>query len=144
MISGATGNGPGSVGMTVAANPGGARSGTLTIAGQTFTVNQLAPAPLPCTYSLNPTSASFSALGGAGSITVTAAAGCAWSATNNASWISFTTGTSGNGNGAVGFLVLPNVGAARTDVISIGGQSFSVTQAGVGLSGAGQTPTVTK
>ena len=40
--SGATGTGTGSVVLTIGANPGTARSGTATIAGQTFTVNQLA------------------------------------------------------------------------------------------------------
>jgi hypothetical protein len=39
--SGATGTGSGSAVLTIAANPGNARSGTATIAGQTFTVNQL-------------------------------------------------------------------------------------------------------
>jgi hypothetical protein len=38
--SGATGTGNGSVTLTIAANPGAARTGTATIAGQTFTVNQ--------------------------------------------------------------------------------------------------------
>jgi hypothetical protein len=40
--SGATGTGSGSAVLTIAANPGTGRSGTATIAGQTFTVNQLA------------------------------------------------------------------------------------------------------
>jgi uncharacterized protein (TIGR03437 family) len=43
--SGNTGSGNGPVGFTVAANTGGARSGTMTIAGQTFTVNQSAVNP---------------------------------------------------------------------------------------------------
>ena len=44
ITSGASGSGNGSVGYSVAANTGAARSGTLTIAGQTFTVNQAAGA----------------------------------------------------------------------------------------------------
>lgn len=40
ITSGPSGTGNGSVGYTVAANTGGARTGTLTIASQTFTVNQ--------------------------------------------------------------------------------------------------------
>ena len=49
---GATGGtGSGSVSYSVAANTGSARSGTLTIAGQPFPVNQAA-APAPCTYTL--------------------------------------------------------------------------------------------
>jgi hypothetical protein len=42
ITSGASGSGNGSVGYSVAANTGAARSGTLTIAGSTFTVNQAA------------------------------------------------------------------------------------------------------
>src|SRR5579864_1055709 len=43
--SGASGAGNGPVGFTVAANSVAARSGTLTIAGQTFTVNQASATP---------------------------------------------------------------------------------------------------
>lgn len=45
ITAGATGTGPGSVSYSVAANSGAGRSGTLTIAGQTFTVNQGVAAP---------------------------------------------------------------------------------------------------
>jgi len=41
IASGASGTGNGTVSFTVAANTGGARTGTLTIAGQTFTVSQM-------------------------------------------------------------------------------------------------------
>jgi hypothetical protein len=46
VTSGASGTGNGPVGYTVAANTGGARTGTITIAGQTFTVNQAAAVPV--------------------------------------------------------------------------------------------------
>jgi uncharacterized protein (TIGR03437 family) len=42
LTAGATGTGNGTVNYTVAANPGATRTGTLTVAGQTFTVTQLA------------------------------------------------------------------------------------------------------
>ena len=45
VTSGASGTGNGTVGFTVAANTGAARNGTLTIAGQTYTVNQNAGTP---------------------------------------------------------------------------------------------------
>ena len=127
VTSGASGSGNGAVSIAIAANTGAARSGTVTIASRTFTVTQAAPAPT-CTYQLNPPSASLSALGGTGSISVTAPAGCAWTATKSAAWLAFTTEASGNGNGSVGFLVLPNIGAARSDTIAIGGQAFTVNQ----------------
>jgi len=40
VTAGASGSGNGTVNFTVADNPGGDRTGTLTIAGQTFTVTQ--------------------------------------------------------------------------------------------------------
>ena len=42
ITSGASGNGNGTIIFTVAANSGAARTGTITVAGQTFTVNQAA------------------------------------------------------------------------------------------------------
>ncbi len=65
--SGASGNGNGTVNYSVQANPGAQRTGTLTIAGQTFTVTQAA-APPP-TISLSPASLSV-AVGGSQSLTV--------------------------------------------------------------------------
>jgi hypothetical protein len=131
VTSGAAGTGNGTVGVTAAVNGGtAARSGTLTIGGQTVTVSQSAPAPTPsCTYAINPTSASIAALGGLGTITITAPSGCAWTASNSASWISFSTAANGSGDGSVGFVVLPNLGAARSDTISVAGQTFTVNQA---------------
>jgi hypothetical protein len=131
VTAGASGTGNGSAGYTAAANTGPARSGTLTVAGNTFTVNQAAPPTPTCTYTLSASSASLSALGGAGSVGITAPAGCAWTATTSASWITVTSGASGTGNGTVGFLLLPNLGAARSDSILIGGQTFTVNQAAV-------------
>jgi all-beta uncharacterized protein/BACON domain-containing protein len=127
--SGASGNGNGSVGFSVAANTGSsARSGTLTVAGQTFTVNQAAPAP-SCTYSISPPSQNVSDAASSGSVTVTTTAGCAWTASSNASWLSITSGASGNGNGSVGFSVAANTGGARSGTLTIAGQTFTVNQA---------------
>jgi hypothetical protein len=142
VTSGASGNGSGAVGLSATFNPGAARSGTVTIAGQTFTLTQNAPAPVQCTYELNPSSASIPALGGAGSFAVGAPPGCAWSASNNASWISFTSSSSGSGSGSVGFLVLPNLGGARSGAIVVSGQTFTISQAAV-LPASGQTFTIT-
>ena len=50
ITSGASGNGNGTVTFTVAANSGAARTGTITIAGQTFTVNQAASATFRKTF----------------------------------------------------------------------------------------------
>ena len=131
ITSGVGGSGNGSVSFTVDANTGIARSGTLTIAGATFSVTQAAGA-LACSYAINATSQSMGAGGGPGtSVTVVAADGCAWSATSNASWIAIATGASGSGNGTVTFTVAANVGGERSGTLTIAGQTFTVTQAGV-------------
>jgi ABC-type arginine transport system ATPase subunit len=43
-----------------------------------------------------------------------------------------TSGTSGTGNGSVAFLILPNLGATRSGTITVAGQTFTVTQDGLG------------
>jgi hypothetical protein len=120
-----SGSGNGTVFYSVAANTGAARTGTATIAGQTFTVNQAAG----CTYSIAPTSTSISADVSNASVQVTAPTGCGWTATSNNSWISITANSSGSGNGTVFYSVAANTGAARTGTATIAGQTFTVNQA---------------
>jgi hypothetical protein len=129
ITSGALGLGGGTVAFNVAANGGAARTGSLTIAGQTFSVLQAA-APPPCTFSIAPTSQSIGAAGGNGSaVSVTAGAGCAWTASSNAAWLTITSGASGAGNGSVGFTVASNSGSERVGTLTIAGHTFTVTQA---------------
>lgn len=128
VTSGALGSGNGSVGFSVAANTGASRSGSITIANQTFTVTQAA-APTACSYTIAPTSSNFTALGGSGTVTVTTATGCPWTAASNAPpWLTVTSGSSGSGNGSVGFSVGINIAGARSGTLTIGGQTFTVTQ----------------
>ena len=127
--SGAAGNGNGTVNFSVAANSNtSARTGTLTVAGQTFTVSQDA---LACSYTIAPTSQAIDASGGNGSVDVTAANGCAWTATSNAAFITINNGAAGNGNGSVSYAVATNPTATqRTGTLTVAGQTFTVTQAG--------------
>jgi hypothetical protein len=130
VTTGASGTGNGSVGVSIAANTGAARSGTVTIAGQTFTVNQAAFVA-PCTYSIAPTSQSVPALGGTGTVTVTTTSACAWTASSNAPpWLTITSGAAGTGSGTVGFSAAVNTAGARSGTLTIAGQTFTVTQAG--------------
>jgi Zn-dependent metalloprotease len=86
-----------------------------------------------CNFSINPTSASYAAAGGSGSVTVTAPAGCAWTAVSNATFITITSGSSGSGNGTVNYSVANNTGASsRNGTMTIAGLTFTVTQAGTG------------
>jgi hypothetical protein len=131
ITSGSVGTGNGSVGYHVATNSTGSpRTGTLTIAGLTFTVNQ---SNLSCSYSILPASNSFPASGGSGSVSVTAPAGCLWKAISNDPWITVAPGSgTGDGNGSVGYAVEANSGTIpRTGTITIAGQTFTVMQAGV-------------
>jgi all-beta uncharacterized protein/BACON domain-containing protein len=126
VTSGATGMGPGNVNFSVAANTGAGRNGTLTIAGQTFTVTQAAN----CTYSIAPTSQSIAGGAGTGTpIAVSTSTGCSWTAAGNVSWIAIASGSTGSGNGSVTFTVAANAGAARTGTLTVAGQTFTVTQA---------------
>jgi hypothetical protein len=119
------------VGYSVQANAGGARSGTLTIAGQTFTVSQAGAA---CSYSISPASGSAAASGGTGSFSVTAGAGCAWSASSDSSWLHVTAGASGSGNGTVSYSVDVNGGETRAGHITVQGQTFTLNQSGSSVS----------
>ncbi len=84
-----------------------------------------------CTFSINPTSASVAAGGATGSVSVSATAGCTWSAVSNASFITITAGASGTGNGTVSYSVASNTAStSRTGTLTIAGQTFTVTQAG--------------
>ena len=130
ITSGATGKGNGAVGFTVAANTGAERTGTISIADKTFTVTQAAPAPPPCTFSIAPPSQSIAAAGGAGTaVTVTAASGCNWTAASNDPWLTITAGATGSGNGTVTFTAAANTGASRTGTLTIAGKTHTVTQA---------------
>jgi glucose/arabinose dehydrogenase len=127
ITSGSNGTGSGSVNYTVDANGAGQRSGTMTIAGQAFTVTQ-SGASSNCSFSISPPGKSFLSSGGTASVAVTAAPGCAWTAVSNASWIVITSGKSGSGNGTVTYSVSASGGVARTGTITIAGLTHRVTQ----------------
>jgi hypothetical protein len=124
IASGTSGSGNGNVSYKVAATTGPARSGSMTIAGRTFTINQGAD----CTISLSSSSGTAAAGGGSGAFDVRTAAGCAWTAASNASWLTITAGATGEGNGNVRYAAAANAGPQRTGTIAAGGQTFTVRQ----------------
>ncbi len=124
ITSGASGSGNGTVLFNTQSNNGNARTGTLTVAGQTFTVMQAAP----CAYSINPTHRDFNEDGGTATVAVTTSAGCAWTAVSNDSWIMILAGTSGSGNGTVSYRVAQNSGGKRRGTMTIAGRTFDVDQ----------------
>ncbi|MBX3210888.1 MAG: hypothetical protein KF850_02550 [Labilithrix sp.] len=126
-ISGVSGSGTGSgtIDFNVAANPGVARTGTITVNGLTFTVNQ----DSGCTASLDPTSAAPNAAGGSASFGILMSdASCAWTASTATPWIGSVT-AGGTGSSTVSYVVQPNAGPARSGTITAGGRSFAVDQA---------------
>ena len=126
--SGASGTGNGTVGYSVAANPNcTGRSGSLTIAGQTFTVTQAAGSG---TSTISPTAATTSAGSGGGTIAVTNGSGCAWTASSSASWMAVT--GSGTGNGTATYAIASNSGCARAGTLMVAGRTFTVNQSAGG------------
>lgn len=101
------------------------RTGTITIAGQTYTVTQPGQR---CNLSLSANLASLPARGGAGSVNVTGGSSCTWSATGGDSWLSIDYASVG-GSGTVRFSADPNTtGSARTTSVSVSGQSITIQQ----------------
>jgi hypothetical protein len=124
ITAGTTATGPGVAEFSISTNTGPERSGTLTIANKPFAITQAAG----CDYHLDSAGATFQPSGGSGTITMNVASGCSWSAVSDASWISITAGTTGNGTGTIAIAVSPNSGPQRTGTVSAGGQRYTVTQ----------------
>ena len=124
----ANGTGTADITLRVADNTGPARSGNVDVGGRTVVVSQDAAAP-GCSFAVAPSSVSASAGGETTTLTVTAPSGCAWSATTDAPWISFTGPTAGAGNGTVSMIIAPNSGQARSATVAIAGQTVAVVQA---------------
>ena len=123
-----TGVSSSTVTFNVGANAGAARQGTLTVAGQTYTVNQSAAA---CTYNVAPLSQSVSnGAGPAAPVTVTTASHCGWTATVNPAdtWVHIVGGSSGTGNGAVSINLDANGGGVRAGRLTIAGQAVTINQ----------------
>jgi hypothetical protein len=129
-LSADAGTGSGRVGVLIENNDGPSRTGTLTIAGHTVTVNQEGS---DCVYSVFTDTTLFEASGGDGEIRVTTTADCAWTAESQASWIQINGGSSGTGSGEVLFYVAAYAGATqRVGTIDVAGQSVEVVQMGTG------------
>ncbi|MGE5361513.1 MAG: BACON domain-containing protein [Bacteroidales bacterium] len=133
--SGASGLGPGTLSYAVAANADVARTGTITIADQTFTVSQAAavappPPPPACSYSVSPGNQKIDGAGGQLTFSVSAGPTCAWTATTTDSWLSIASGASGAGSGLVVVNVQANGGGPRNGTVTIAGQTVGVKQNG--------------
>jgi hypothetical protein len=121
-------SGQGSFTYTVNANTTtAARSGTLTVGGQTFTVNEDAA----CSVEIFPGAEPFTQAGGAGSFTVFPSAQCTWTVSTATPWLHITAPAAGTGSGKarVRFTVDANSGSTtRTGTITVGTSTFNVTE----------------
>jgi hypothetical protein len=94
-------------------------------------VSKISAAIISCSYSISPTSASYSAGEWNSSVSVSAltpSPWCGWTALSNDPWITITGGSSGSGNGTVTYDVAANSGSARAGTMTIAGQTFTVNQ----------------
>jgi uncharacterized repeat protein (TIGR03803 family) len=135
ITSGNSGTGDGTIRYSVAANMStNGLTGTMTIAGQTFTVTQSGASAENCTYTLNATSVTLAARGGSKNASVKVkGSDCSWTAVSNDSFITITSGSSGTGNGKVDYAVPGNTNTtALSGTMTIAGQTFTVNQAAGG------------
>jgi len=125
-LSQISGRGAATVAYSVAANTGEERTGTITLAGQTYTVTQEAA---PCAYSFREATATLPASAGEGrtEITATGAACPSWTASCDAEWITVSP-PHGTGTTAVSYSVTANTDIRRAGTITIAGQTHTVTQ----------------
>jgi hypothetical protein len=132
ITSGASGTGNGTVTYNVASTTSStSRTGTMTIAGNTFMVTQAGCGA----FTITPTSRTVPRAAGTGSIAVDMSGGCAWTAVSNNAWITITSGASGTGSGTINYSYTQyngSTGTSRTGTITVTGpggtQTFTLTQ----------------
>lgn len=82
-----------------------------------------------CSYTLSPTSASFSSKANSGTVAIMTAPACIWNANSNDAFVSIRGASSGTGPGSLAYDVSLNAGdSARTGSLSIAGITFPIAQ----------------
>ena len=133
ITSGSSGTGNGTVQYSISGNTGATRSGTMTIAGMTFSVFQSSNTPNCDFLQISPTVINNVPAGGGTfgfSVQLATMTQCSWTATSNASWITITSGSSGTGDGSVTLSAPANgTGANRTGTVTVtgAGRTFNPT-----------------
>ena len=123
----ASGQGNGAVAFSIAANTLiSPRSGSIKVNDQAL---DIAVEAAPCRFQLDRQSDRLPAPGGSRSITVTTLAGCRWSASSEAAWVSMS-GAPGTGSGQLHIAIPANEGPARSATISVADLPFTVEQDG--------------
>ena len=104
------------------------------LAASACSKSDTAPSSSSCTVTLGSTTTSVSSGATSGTIGVTAASNCSWTAVSSASFLTVTSGSSGTGNGSVLYSFAANTGDARSASIVVNGTAVVFTQAAVVLS----------
>jgi hypothetical protein len=131
ITSGSSGSGTHGVFYQVDYNPSvSPRSGVITAAGQSFTINQNGNGNA-CTFALSAPGSNVPAEGGTNSFSVTTGSICFWSTSRNAIWITITSPQDHTGSDFVQYTVQPHFGSVpRSAAILLsvdGGQTFVAT-----------------
>ncbi|MFN7926801.1 MAG: BACON domain-containing protein [Blastocatellia bacterium] len=88
-------------------------------------------APGTCTYALSAARQGFEPAGGLGIVNLQTTNDCPWTASSNVSWLTILEGDTGQGNGTISYSVTRNTSrSSRTATLTIGGQLYTVDQAG--------------
>ncbi|HMJ06189.1 MAG TPA: BACON domain-containing carbohydrate-binding protein, partial [Chthoniobacterales bacterium] len=124
ITSGSSGTGNGTVTYTATSGSDG-MTALLIIAEQAFPIHFGSD---PCTYTVTPTNATWSANGGTGGVGVQTPSGCGWGAMSNDSWITITKINHDSGNGGLTYSIAPNSGPARTGTLTVAGQTVTIEQ----------------
>ncbi len=130
IVTGATGQGAGSIKYSIATNASGqARAGTIAVGGQAHTITQDAQGA--CAYDVSSSATTFDSGGGGGTLTISTSGSCSWTVSSGESWIAIVSGASGQGPGTAAFSVSANPGSApRTGIIRGADRDVSIAQAG--------------
>ena len=98
---------------------------------QSSSTNVIGPSGTKCAVTLPASLPTVGADGGSGTLTITVAAECVWSASSAAEWISITSSSSGQGTGSVTFAATGNPTAlVRRGALVVGERRVELMQSG--------------
>jgi subtilisin family serine protease len=138
-ISPAQGTGTTSVQLTIAANHGSDRSGSIQIESQQYAIRQGGGAI--CQVTLTPGMGEIGNQGGQITAQINTADDCLWSTSTGLSWTRIRP-ASGSGNGVVQIEVSANSGPPRGGFVTVGGQTIAIHQSDNGACSYDVGPTV--
>lgn len=97
--------------------------------GSTSTSTSVSPSPVRCATSAAANPVVFTSAGGSGTLVVSAARECSWTASTQTPWITLKPPAEGQGDGSLAFSVAVNPAAvARRGTVTVGSHSVDLTQ----------------